>query len=93
MINIHFALRNPWAKENFDSLYEASGKIGKHNAWEVQVTRYAHTLLEFTFRWTMCDDHAGPYLELGLFGYSMIATIYDCRHWDYEKKTWVVYPK
>jgi len=92
MINIHLAIHNPWAKENFVSLYEASKLVAKHKAVEFQVMRYALTLFEFSFRWVIRDDHAGLTFEFGLLGYSMMFKFYDCRHWDHEKKAWVVYP-
>jgi hypothetical protein len=33
-------------------------------------------------------DHAGPWITLNLFGWTVDARIIDNRHWDDERNTW-----
>lgn len=91
MINIQLGITNPWYTENFENLFNRSGLIGKHKAWEFEVTRYSYDFAKISFRWTFRKDHAGPSLELCLLGYSVQFQIYDGRHWDYENGCWEVY--
>lgn len=91
MISIHLSITNPWYTENFDNLYNRSGPIGKHKAWEFEVCRYSYDIAMISFQWKVRKDHAGVALKLCLFGYSVEFQIYDGRHWDYKKNVWEVY--
>jgi hypothetical protein len=82
MINLTLSLINPWHTENFKNLFCRSGLITEHKAWEFEVCRYSYDLLNVSFQWKGRTDHAGPSLELALFGYSVSVKIYDTRHWD-----------
>jgi hypothetical protein len=48
-------------------------------------------LFRIEFDWTVQQDHAGVNVEIGLAGYSIAFTFYDCRHWDTNSKNWVKY--
>jgi hypothetical protein len=48
-------------------------------------------LFRIEFNWTVCQDHAGARLELGLFGYQLDMSFTDSRHWNYEKGQWCEY--
>lgn len=91
MINLQLILTNPWHTENFKNLFSRSGLINAHKAWEFEVTRYSYDLIKVQFTWSLKRDHAGPTLELALFGFNVTAKIYDTRHWDYEKNDWEMY--
>ena len=91
MILLHLSLSNPWAKENFKNLFCRSGMITKHKAWEFEVCRHAYDIVKIDFQWSVKSDHAGPSLELCLFGYGVEAKIYDTRHWNRETNSWEVY--
>ena len=91
MISLHFSINNPWAKENFNSLFERAGEITKNMAWEFQIIRHGYTLAEFNVQYTVKQDHAGFSSVFGLFGYSIHLMIYDGRHWDYTNECWEVY--
>lgn len=41
-----------------------------------------------SFNWDWKRDHAGVHIDVTLFGISFAATLYDVRHWDYEKDCW-----
>lgn len=41
-----------------------------------------------SFSWDWKRDHAGIHVDVTLFGVSFAATLYDIRHWDYEKDRW-----
>ena len=90
MINLNLSLANPWYKENFKNLFGKFGTLNPHTVWEFEVIRYSRTLFEVAFEWTVRTDHAGPHIELGLFGYTVSARIYDTRHWDHNKNCWEI---
>jgi len=48
-------------------------------------------LFRIEFNWTVCQDHAGVRLELGLAGYQLDISFSDSRHWDYKNNRWVIY--
>ena len=88
---ILISLTNPWYKENFKNLFCRSGLITEHKAWEFEVCRYSYDLLKISFDWSSRCDHAGPSLELCLFGYGVEMKIYDIRHWSGIKNRWETY--
>lgn len=90
MIYLNLNLRNPWGSD-FKNIKGWTGPTPfKNKFWEVQIIRNDNWLrVEFEF--TVMQDHAGVNLELGLFGYEIHFTVYDNRHWDYERKEWKVY--
>lgn len=92
MINIWFAIRNPFKHSEFKNLGCTTGPICENKSWEVQISKYAYNILEFNLdlNWKG-EDHAGPSFEINLFGYTLNAKIYDHRHWSHEKHDWEVY--
>jgi len=82
MINFSFRLSNPFS-DRWDTVYHKSALLGKHTGAEIQVIK-DNTIVDFDFRWTTRQDHAGIMLELGLFGYSVILHYYETRHWNSE---------
>lgn len=91
MINLQLSITNPWYTENFQNLFCRSGKITEHKAWEFEICRYSYDIAKIYFQWSVKSDHAGPSLELCLFGYGVEVKIYDTRHWDYDNNCWTVY--
>lgn len=90
MIYLNINLRNPWGA-NFESLWHKAGDtFVKNKSWEVQVIK-CDNWFRIEFGFTIQQDHAGVNLELGLFGYEVHFTLYDNRHWNYEKNEWEVY--
>jgi hypothetical protein len=43
--------------------------------------------LEINFDFTG-SDHAGPALTFGIFGYVLIISVCDRRHWNYDEHRW-----
>lgn len=67
-----------------------SGKISRHKAWEVQVSRMDIANLisaELDLRWRG-RDHAGPRIEIECLGFYACAQICDVRHWNYDENRW-----
>ena len=89
MIHISVGLSNPWGRP-FDNLWNRSGLITNHKAWEVELLQ-TRTMIGFEFSITHRQSHAGLTLELALLGRSLCVTIYDTRHWNYETGTWAVH--
>ena len=94
MIYFKFVIDNPWFRhqedfKNRDYLYK-EGSFTKHKHWELQISRWEpKRLIEFDLdlRWRG-EDHAGPSIEIELFGFMCMTKIYDSRHWNYSKSRW-----
>jgi hypothetical protein len=89
MIYINLTLRNPWS-DKFEHVRAWDGRLFKHKAWEVEIYR-SDTVAEVEAKVSVCEDHAGVTLGLGLFSYTLRAQFYDTRHWNYAKKEWQTY--
>lgn len=91
MISAHFNISNPWAKDNFENLWNKSWLPFKHKGVELELIRHAYDIFEVHLSITARTDHAGVSAKLGLFGYSVHFSFYDTRHWDSENDQWQVY--
>ena len=89
MIHISFGLSNPWGQP-FDNLWNRSGLITNHKAWEVELLQ-TRTLIGFEFSLTRRQSHAGLTVELAVLGRSLCFMIYDTRHWNPETGSWEVH--
>ncbi len=90
MIKFNLAIRNPFRKEDFKNLWFKSGRLSRHKFWELHLTKYSFYLAEVSIDINFVgQDHAGPKIEIGLFGYNFSANIYDNRHWNYDDWRWV----
>lgn len=82
MINFSFGLSNPFS-DRWATVYYKDGLITKNTGAEIQVIR-DNTIVNFAFRFTTRQDHAGMTLDFGLFGYYVTMRYYDTRHWNDE---------
>ena len=89
MIHISFGLSNPWGNP-FDNLWNRSGLITNHKAWEVELLQ-TRTLIGFEISYTRRQSHAGLTVELAVLGRSFCFMIYDTRHWNPETGAWEVH--
>jgi hypothetical protein len=87
MIYINLTIRNPWSAR-FEHVRSWSGKLFGHKGWEVEILR-SDTIISVEVKFTVRQDHAGLTVEVGLFGYTLGAQVYDSRHWDYETNKFV----
>lgn len=94
MIFFKFILDNPWFKprEDFKSTnyFYRGGSFTTYKHWEIQVGRWEpRHLVEFEIdtRWAG-SDHAGPSIEIEIFGFMLMTTIYDSRHWNHDAGRW-----
>lgn len=87
MIHLNFTLNNPWSKR-FDNIKQYSGQLPiKNKYWELEFLKTS-TILSLGMDVTVRRDHAGFNFNIGLFGRDILFTVYDCRHWNYEKDRW-----
>ena len=93
MINVYLCLTNPWSKGTFKNLWHKGGTLPGKKAWEVEVCYFPVTLFELLLRWSVHTDHAGPKVEIVIFGWSFSAQIYDTRHWSFVSGTWELYER
>lgn len=72
--------------------YELDCAVTKNKTFELCISRHAYWWLVFNID-LECrgSDHAGPKLNLGLFGYSLSVELHDNRHWNDEADRWVDY--
>lgn len=92
MIEFRIAVKHPFRKENFKNIFSETAQLSRNKFFEFEIIRYRHYLFEFDLdiNWRG-RDHAGPNLEIGIFGYSICLRIYDSRHWNHIENTWEVY--
>ena len=89
MIHISFGLSNPWGKP-FDNLWNRSGLITNHKAWEVELLQ-TRQVIGFEISYTRRQSHAGLTVELAVLGRSFCFMIYDTRHWNHKTGAWEVH--
>jgi hypothetical protein len=91
MIYFNVNIRHPKWWNRFENIKTWVGKTTwKNKYWEIQIIKNDN-LLRVEFEYSIQQDHAGVNLELGLVGYEIHFTVYDNRHWNYEKNCWENY--
>lgn len=91
MIYFTFRVRNPFVDYQYSpSVYykDLSIPYTKHKRFSIQLEKSPGLIVDAGFNYTIREDHAGLFLDVGLFGYSVILNVYDDRHWDYENNVW-----
>lgn len=89
MIKIKLEVAKPTPLDHFVGIYDTFLKLSEHKTCEIEFYYFSDDLFVFNLdlRWKGYD-HAGPNLEISIFGWTLHIGIYDNRHWDYEKKGW-----
>jgi hypothetical protein len=73
----------------FKNLFLYNKQLTKHKFFEFQISYYFYSYFYIEFECKLkCADHAGPRLEISFLGYCFGLSIYDNRHWDYERNDW-----
>ena len=89
MVSFTLSIPMPWSSGEFRPLWSRAAAVTKLRAFEIEFYRDAVKLIQIRLRldWTG-RDHAGPEIELGLFGYVCAMRLYSTRHWDYSHNCW-----
>jgi len=89
MMEFYIRFRNPWPSRPFCNLACWSWPLTRNKTFELQFSRYAFNWLEakLDLNWRQ-TDHAGPWIMINVFGWTMDARIYDRRHWDDANNAW-----
>lgn len=89
MLTFRFTIRNPFKFASFKSYMVLTAPLCSNKSWEIQLSKYAYNIFEviIDLNWKGFD-HAGPSLELNIFGYTLTLKIYDHRHWNIKKNSW-----
>lgn len=92
MISFDLRLRNPFCSKPFYGIVCWTKPLIQHKVFELQFSRYAFNWVEISadLNWRQ-TDHAGPWITINLFGWTMDVRIYDSRHWDDETNDWKTY--
>ena len=70
-------------------MYTNTKQLSKNKYFESQVVYSDHNIFKFVLDLSWSGrDHAGPNIQISLFGYDLMVGIYDIRHWDYKKAKW-----
>ena len=91
MISLNFNILNPFSNR-WKCIANTDYQISKHKVIELQIDK-TNDIIGLGFRLTFRTSHAGVSLSLALFGYDIIFSVYDCRHWDYDNNCWFNYEK
>lgn len=92
MFSFKINIDNPLVEKDFNILWSSFCPVTKNRTLEYQFNRVKGTIFcievstEYRGR-----DHAGPYFEFGLLGWSFIINLPDNRHWDDENNTWATH--
>jgi hypothetical protein len=94
MIHFQFSVKPLNPSNLFISFYNYDYKLTTNKRFEAD---FAYDAYHNFFLSISTDfrgkDHAGPRIEIGLFGYNSSFAIYDIRHWDYKNNTWKNFQK
>ena len=93
MISANICIRTPWfTTPKLKNMFNYYCMIYKFKAFEFEVCYDNSKLLSIILHLQLRgSDHAGPYIEFGLFGFDVTFKIYDTRHWNYNEQTWETY--
>lgn len=86
MILIRLDIRNPLVNR-FKTVFSRKGPLLGNKKWEIEVNKTSD-VVEFEFRVSTRQSHAGVFLAWGLLGWELTFSVYDQRHWDYVTETW-----
>lgn len=89
MIKLELSINNPFARHKWKPIYSTHYKLSKNKVFEIEIQYYRSTifLVEIDINFTK-KNHAGPRINLGIFGLEFLFYLYDSRHWDYENDKW-----
>jgi hypothetical protein len=92
MIDFGIRLRNPFQCRPFSNLWNGAWALSTYKFFELQFSRYAFNWLELAvdLNWRQ-TDHAGPWITVNVFGWTVDLRIVDSRHWDDVTNTWAIY--
>jgi hypothetical protein len=95
MIHFNIAIQNPWHNEKnnqWRDFYQNSWSLTENKRINVCIDYYTWNWFKFEVdtRWSGYD-HAGPRVEIILFGLGLSVDINDTRHWDCDTNSWVEY--
>lgn len=86
MISISFNLSNPFSRR-YEAKTLVSTLITEHKNLEIEYSKDS-TIIDFSFRWTFRQSHAGIMIGFGLLSYSLYIMLDDIRHWDKINNCW-----
>lgn len=91
MLRINIALGNPFKHSPWKDYFQKEYKLSQNKSLEIGLYHYAWNIIDFELdlRWKG-QSHAGPMLEIGLFGYQFMISIRDHRHWNSHTNNWCI---
>lgn len=92
MIDFSIRLRNPFRAKPFNNLRNWQWNLTTNKHLELQLSHYAFNWFELAvdLNWRQ-TDHAGPWITINVFGWTVDLRVYDSRHWDDTTNNWMKY--
>lgn len=94
MIRLGFSIAWPFAyKDRSRHFLLYDKRIASHKSFELQISQFGCDKIvevDLDLNWHG-RDHAGPRIEISVFGFFFCAKIYDNRHWNYDEHRWENY--
>lgn len=76
-------------EQDCEFIYSFGKKITKNKCINFSLQKGGDRLLSINLRILLTgEDHAGISMGCSLFGRSIDFSVFDNRHWDYDKDTW-----
>lgn len=95
MFKLQFSLPNPFYDPEGDYMttpyFHREKLFTENKSYNIQFDRNeAYDLVDFDLDINFHrKDHAGPSLNISIFGYTLFLQIYDKRHWNYDADRWM----
>lgn len=71
-----------------------SFRVTQNKYIEIQIGQFQPgSIINFTIQLNTKQDHAGLYVYCELFGYHLIMSFYDRRHWNHLSNDWEFYER
>ena len=91
MIKANLTIKAWCPLDTFLNYYSRTKQLSEHKFIEFENIYsgqyWFHFSLDLNWRG---EDHAGPELELGVWGHEIRLKLYDNRHWNYKESRWYV---
>lgn len=93
MIHLGFSIRNPFWRsrmnDGFRNYLSWEPSISENKFITFEITRHWYYLFKLNLNLELSgSDHAGPNIDIELFGYGVSIALRDKRHWNDEEDRW-----
>lgn len=80
MLSFSMRIANPWSNNSFDTLYSKIVPVSTFKSFEFEVCKNP-VIAEVAFAFAYRTYTSGVIVDIGLFGYTLTASLLDIRPW------------